>query len=69
MSGMDLKQDIEVATKAMQCAALLCGDIADLERATNPLVASLANDLLSQAGQLHIRLKQLKADLETLSNT
>jgi len=69
MSDMNLKQDLESATKAMQCASLLCGDIADLEKSTNPLVATLAKNLLSQAGQVHIHLKQLEADLEKLSNS
>ena len=55
------EQDKERLAKASQGAGLLVADLRDLVKASNPLLADIALELLVQAVQLEHRLSRLEA--------
>jgi hypothetical protein len=55
------EQDKERLAKASQGANLLVADLRDLVTASNPLLADIALELLSQAVQLEHRLSRIAA--------
>jgi len=54
-------QDRERLAKASQGAGLLVADLRDLVKASDPLLADVALELLAQAVQLEHRLSRIEA--------
>lgn len=53
------EQDQERVAKASQTASLMVGDLRDIVRADDPLLAELGMDLLKQAVQIEVRMKRI----------
>lgn len=64
-----MSRDLENATKAAQCAALLVADLRDLLKTENPLLADIALAEIESAAEIHRRLKRLQANLEIMPTT
>lgn len=62
-------QDQEKLDKANQGANLLVSDLRELVKASNPLLADIALDLLTQAVQLENRLSKLNSCVKPESAT
>lgn len=58
--------DLENATKATQCAELLCSDLRALVCSDNLMLSDVALAELDRATALHLRLQRLQANLETM---
>lgn len=56
--------DIENATKAAQCASLLCADLQALAKSDNLLLADLALHHLETTAKLRISLERIHANLQ-----
>jgi len=61
-----MSRDLENATKAAQCAALLVADLKDLVRSDNLLLSDAALADLAIVAAVHIRLQRLQDNLETM---
>jgi len=58
-----MKADLEKATKASQCAALLCDDLRDLVSTENILLSDIALNHLAIAAKLDADLDHLVSSL------
>lgn len=61
-----MKREIENATKAAQCASLLCDDLRALIITENPIIHDIAMEHLVLAIQLHAKLDRLANNLKIL---
>lgn len=61
-----MSRDLENATKAAQCAALLVADLQDLVGSNNPLLSDAALVALEEATPLLIRLQRLQSNIEVM---
>ena len=61
-----MNKDIENATKAVQCAALLCADLYELVRSDNLLLSDIAMEHLADAQNLKARLERIASNLEQM---
>lgn len=64
-----MNRDLENATKAAQCAALLVADLRDLLKTDNPLLADIALSEVERAAEMQRRLERLQANLEIMPTT
>lgn len=63
-----MSRDLENATKAAQCAALLCGDLLALVRSDNPILSDVAMNHLATAQNMKADLDRLAANLEKMES-
>lgn len=63
-----MKRDIENATKAAQCASLLCDDLRALVISENPIIHYIAMEHLVLAIQLHAKLDRLANNLKIIAD-
>ena len=61
-----MSRDLENATKALQCAALLCEDLRELVRSDNLLLSDIAMQHLADAQNLKANLDRLASNLKQM---
>jgi len=61
-----MSKDLENATKAAQCAALLCDDLRALVRSENLILSDVAMHHMADAQNLKANLDRLAANLKQM---